>query len=322
MLRLGRSGLLEGAFAADGNNYYPYTFDVTKALLFFSIASPYTDTASHLQQLGNPQWGIVHETGNYPGAWWLDVYQIWYEVPAIADADNADLIVVVTMTVLFVILLTLPFIPGLRRIPHGVKVYRLIWREPASKYAAEARRQGEPDLSHRVHAGMPNARAAGRREDATEPRPPKWSRRPTENFANSPASSTSLPRWRSLSSILSGQSRLGQQPPDQPRALGNRGTGVRAPVGDLEGGHGHADTHCDASQGGPLPVRRQGLPCAREVQRHERRVGLQRQIGRSTLNLGAVDPSLGKDGHRPALSENRKRLLEATDVSLIFLYRK
>lgn len=142
MLRLGRSGLLEGAFAAEGNSYYPYSFDFTKALLFFAIASPYTDAAAHLQQLGNPQWGIVHETGNYPGAWWLDVYQVWYEVPAIADADNADLIVVVIMTVLFVILLTLPFIPGLRRIPHGVKVYRLIWRDWYRKYAAEARGQG------------------------------------------------------------------------------------------------------------------------------------------------------------------------------------
>jgi hypothetical protein len=142
MLRLGRSGLLEGAFAADGNSYYPYTFDATKALLFFSIASPYTDTASHLQQLGNPQWGIVHETGNYPGAWWLDVYQVWYEVPTIANAASVDLIVVVIMTVLFLVLLTLPFIPGLRRIPHGVKVYRLIWRDWYREYAAEARRQG------------------------------------------------------------------------------------------------------------------------------------------------------------------------------------
>ena len=32
MLRLGRSGLLEGAFAAQGNTYYPYNFDFTKAL--------------------------------------------------------------------------------------------------------------------------------------------------------------------------------------------------------------------------------------------------------------------------------------------------
>ena len=140
MLRLGRSGLLEGAYAADGNDFYPYTFDPTKALLLFSIASPYTDTASHLQQLGNPQWGIVHETGNYPGAWWLDVYQVWYEVPAIANASNADLIVVVIMTALFIVLLALPFIPGLRRIPHGVKVYRLIWRDWYRTYAVGARK--------------------------------------------------------------------------------------------------------------------------------------------------------------------------------------
>ncbi len=128
MLRLGRSGLLEGAFAAEGNRYYPYNFDFSKALLFFAIASPYTDTATHLQQLGNPQWGIVHETGRYPGAWWLDIYQFWYEIPQIANSTNADLIVVVIMTVLFLVLLLLPFIPGLRRLPHGLKVYRLIWR--------------------------------------------------------------------------------------------------------------------------------------------------------------------------------------------------
>ena len=58
------------------------------------MAPPYFDTATHLVQQGNPQWGIVHETGNYPGAWWLDPYQVWYELPAIADADNADLLVV------------------------------------------------------------------------------------------------------------------------------------------------------------------------------------------------------------------------------------
>ena len=138
MLRLGRSGLLEGAFAAEGNSYYPYSFDFTKALLFFAIASPYTDTATHLQQLGNPQWGIVHETGNYPGAWWLDIYQVWYEIPQIADSTNADLIVVVIMTVLFVVLLLLPFIPGLRRLPHGVKVYRLIWRSWYREYGHHA----------------------------------------------------------------------------------------------------------------------------------------------------------------------------------------
>ena len=68
MLSLGRSGLLEGALAAEGNSYYPYNFDFTKALLFFAIASPLLRHRHTLQQLGDPQWGIVHETGNYPVA--------------------------------------------------------------------------------------------------------------------------------------------------------------------------------------------------------------------------------------------------------------
>lgn len=144
MLRLGRSGLLEGAFAAQGNTYYPYNFDFTKALLFFAIANPYTDTATHLQQLGDPQWGIVHETGNYPGAWWLDIYQFWYEIPQIANSPNADLVVVLIMTVLFVVLLLLPFIPGLRRIPHGVKIYRLVWRSWYRENAHAARGRAAP----------------------------------------------------------------------------------------------------------------------------------------------------------------------------------
>ncbi|HEY5388050.1 MAG TPA: cytochrome b N-terminal domain-containing protein [Thermoleophilia bacterium] len=129
MLSLGRAGLLEGALAAEGNGFAPYSFDFTKQLSYFAAAPPYFDTATHLVQQGNPQWGIVHETGNYPGAWWLDAYQVWYEIPAIGDADNADLLAVTIMTGLFVLLLLLPVIPGLNRLPHRLKVYRVIWRD-------------------------------------------------------------------------------------------------------------------------------------------------------------------------------------------------
>ena len=52
---------------------------------------------------------------------------------------------------------------------------------------------------------------------------------------------------------------------------------------------------------GRLPSGGKSLPRTREVKRQERRVGLKRQVCRSALNLVAVDPSLGKDGHRPAL---------------------
>jgi len=129
MLSLGRAGLLEGALAAGDNAFAPYDFDYSKQLSYFAVAPPYFDTATHLVQQGNPQWGIVHETGGYPGAWWLDAYQVWYEIPAIADADNADLLVVTIMTAFFALLLLLPVIPGLNRLPHGLRVYRVIWRD-------------------------------------------------------------------------------------------------------------------------------------------------------------------------------------------------
>jgi len=141
MLGLGRSGLLEGALAAEGNDYAPYSFDYTKQLSYFALAPPYFDSAKHLVQQGNPQWGIVHETGNYPGAWWLDAYQVWYEIPAISDADNADLLVVTTMLALFALLLLLPVIPGLNRLPHGLKVYRVIWRDWYRERAEPVSRQ-------------------------------------------------------------------------------------------------------------------------------------------------------------------------------------
>jgi len=137
MLGLGRAGLLEGALAAEGNDFAPFSFDYTKQLSYFAVAPPYFDTAAHLVQQGNPQWGIVHETGNYPGAWWLDGYQVWYEIPAIADADNADLLVVTIMLGFFALLMLLPVIPGLNRLPHGLKVYRVIWRDWYRDHAAE-----------------------------------------------------------------------------------------------------------------------------------------------------------------------------------------
>jgi len=51
-------------------------------------------------------------------------------------------------------------------------------------------------------------------------------------------------------------------------------------------------------------------------------VRLYRQVRRSALDLVAIDPSLGKDGHRPTPGENRERRLEAADVGLILFYRE
>jgi hypothetical protein len=45
------------------------------------------------------------------------------------SSPNADLLAGVIMTVIFLIMLCLPFIPILNRLPKWLGVYRLIWRD-------------------------------------------------------------------------------------------------------------------------------------------------------------------------------------------------
>ena len=125
MLDLGRAGLLEGALTS--NERLPYTLDNTKAMLFFqedvdsSVANGYDMTGL--------QWGITHEVGNLPGPWWLWPYAIWYQIPPLTTAPNADVIVGSLMVLFFLLLFFVPFIPVLKHLPKWIGFYRIIWRD-------------------------------------------------------------------------------------------------------------------------------------------------------------------------------------------------
>jgi hypothetical protein len=125
MLLLGQSGLLEGAL--ESNSQTPYSLNPANPLLFFQ--DDVLATGADTLDLTGPQWGIEHETGNFPGAWWLFPHAIWYHIPPMSTSSNGDIVVGAIMIVLFLVLLPLPLIPGLNHIPQGVKVYRLIWRD-------------------------------------------------------------------------------------------------------------------------------------------------------------------------------------------------
>jgi hypothetical protein len=140
MLRLGRSGLLEGALESD--KQLPYTLDFTRALLFFQDSVD-TSVASTLDMTGD-EWGISHETGNYPGSWWLWPYTFLYQIPALAASPNADLLIGAIMLAAFLVLLLLPFIPILNRIPYGLRIYRLIWRDWYRRQGADRDLQQGP----------------------------------------------------------------------------------------------------------------------------------------------------------------------------------
>jgi hypothetical protein len=131
LLGMARSGALDAALVTHGSFY---SSDYTNAIMFLGDSATSQDnsywnkivTAEHLQ---GSQWGVMNETGSWPGQPWLWLYSMWYQVPPMSTSGNADVLVVGIMTVLSLALLLLPFIPGLRDIPRWVPLHRVIWRQ-------------------------------------------------------------------------------------------------------------------------------------------------------------------------------------------------
>jgi Cytochrome b(N-terminal)/b6/petB len=105
-----------------------YGTDFTKPLLFMEDGQYYANLAT-AQGLTGDQWGVMNETGSYPGQPWLWLYQLWYHVPGWQNSANVDLIAIYMTGVATVLLLLIPFVPGLRDIPRWIPVHRLVWRD-------------------------------------------------------------------------------------------------------------------------------------------------------------------------------------------------
>ena len=75
------------------------------------------------------QWGMMNETGSYPGQVWLWLYTFWYQIKPFSTSANADIAVMAVMGVLSLALILIPFIPGIRDIPRWIPIYKLIWRD-------------------------------------------------------------------------------------------------------------------------------------------------------------------------------------------------
>jgi hypothetical protein len=122
---MAQSGALDGTLLSQGQFY---NTNYTKPLLFIASGA-YLDNLASQHHLQGTQWGMMNETGNYPGQAWLWLYTMWYQVAPMNTSSNADLEVWVIMMVLTLALVLLPFIPILRSIPRWSRVYRLIWRQ-------------------------------------------------------------------------------------------------------------------------------------------------------------------------------------------------
>ncbi|HEV2374566.1 MAG TPA: cytochrome b N-terminal domain-containing protein [Streptosporangiaceae bacterium] len=127
-LNLARSGALDTDLLADRTFYGT---DFTKPLLFIEDGQYFANKAQAMNLTGS-QWGVMNETGSYPGQPWLWLYTLWYQINPIGTSPNADIIAIALTGLATLLLLAVPFIPGLRDIPRWVPVHRLIWRpQPA-----------------------------------------------------------------------------------------------------------------------------------------------------------------------------------------------
>jgi hypothetical protein len=122
---MARSGALDQALVTQ-NGFY--TTNYTKPLLFLSDGA-YLANLADRQHLGGDQWGMMNETGSWPGQAWLWLYTFWYQIPPYNTSASGDFLVWGTMMILTALLILVPFIPGVRSIPRRLKIYRVIWRE-------------------------------------------------------------------------------------------------------------------------------------------------------------------------------------------------
>ena len=124
LLQLAQTGALDGLLLSSSHFYQT---DYTKPLLFMNDGG-YLAGLAQDQHLTGTQWGMMNETGLYPGQTWLWLYTLWYQVAPFNRVSNADLLVVLVMVILTLLLVLVPLIPGLRDIPRWIPIYRVVWR--------------------------------------------------------------------------------------------------------------------------------------------------------------------------------------------------
>ncbi|MDE3097266.1 MAG: hypothetical protein KGK07_14855 [Chloroflexota bacterium] len=136
LLGLAQSGALDSQLVNAGTGFYQA--DYTKPLLFLADGGYLADLAQ-AQHLSGNQWGMMNETGNFPGQPWLWLYTFWYQVRPFSTSTNADALVWGLMMLLSLALVLVPFIPGVRSIPRRLPLYRLVWRSYYREHGAPRR---------------------------------------------------------------------------------------------------------------------------------------------------------------------------------------
>ena len=130
LTQMAKAGTLDAALLSQGGFFQT---DNTKQIMFFGDGA-YLDDAGTTANLQGGTWGMMNETGRYPGQAWLWLYSFWYQIPPFNNEEskpigaNADAYIMYLMGLLSLGLILIPVIPGVRSLPMKFPIHRRIWR--------------------------------------------------------------------------------------------------------------------------------------------------------------------------------------------------
>jgi hypothetical protein len=138
MLAAAQGGALDAQLVQSSGNVFSMNY--SKPLLYIADGQYLGQIANHYNLKGD-QWGIMNQIGSWPGQPWLWWYAMWYNVPGPIRAIHgySDIYAIIYAGPVVLLILLIPFIPGVRSIPRYLKVYRLIWRPYYRRYTERER---------------------------------------------------------------------------------------------------------------------------------------------------------------------------------------
>ena len=125
LLRLAQEGSLDGLLAT---SVTPLPSDFTMPMLFLADGG-YFDELGAKQHLHGDQWGMMNETGSYPGQSWLWMFSSLYQIEPFKSSENADSQIFFVLMLLNLGFIFMPKIPFINRLPRLIPFHRLIWRK-------------------------------------------------------------------------------------------------------------------------------------------------------------------------------------------------
>lgn len=124
LLAQAQEGVLDGLLTTKAT---PYPSDFTGPMLFLADGA-YLDDLGAAQHLHGDQWGMMNETGSYPGQSWLWLFSLGYQIEPFKSSANADIQIFALLMLLTLGFIFMPKLPFINRLPRLIPIHRLIWR--------------------------------------------------------------------------------------------------------------------------------------------------------------------------------------------------